>query len=151
MTTCGTAGACRWPSITPGFWPTPIDRARAKLEYTSLATTFLDDPFTIADLRRVYETVWGVRLHAANFRRKVLSTPGFVVSTGEVRGRGRAELYRRGTVARLHPAILRPTSERGTSEAEAKPYQHRAREAQLPALSYRRSPRRKTTRAITTQ
>jgi 8-oxo-dGTP diphosphatase len=85
-----------------------IDRARAKLEYTSLATTFLDDPFTIADLRRVYETVWGVRLHAANFRRKVLSTPGFVVPTGEVRGRGRAELYRRGTVARLHPAILRP-------------------------------------------
>jgi 8-oxo-dGTP diphosphatase len=85
-----------------------VDRARAKLEYTSLATTFLDDPFTIADLRRVYETVWGVRLHAANFRRKVLSTPGFVVPTGEVRGRGRAELYRRGTVARLHPAILRP-------------------------------------------
>jgi 8-oxo-dGTP diphosphatase len=85
-----------------------VDRARAKLEYTSLATTFLDDPFTIADLRRVYETVWGVRLHAANFRRKVLSTPGFVVPTGEVRGRGRAELYRRGTVTRLHPAILRP-------------------------------------------
>jgi 8-oxo-dGTP diphosphatase len=85
-----------------------LDRARAKLEYTSLAATFLDDPFTIADLRRVYETVWGVRLHAANFRRKVLSTPGFVVPTGEVRGRGRAELYRRGTVARLHPAILRP-------------------------------------------
>jgi 8-oxo-dGTP diphosphatase len=85
-----------------------LDRARAKLEYTSLATTFLDDPFTIADLRRVYETVWGVRLHAANFRRKVLSTPGFVVPTGQVRGRGRAELFRRGTVARLHPAILRP-------------------------------------------
>jgi 8-oxo-dGTP diphosphatase len=85
-----------------------VDRARAKLEYTSLATTFVDDPFTIADLRRVYETVWGVRLHAANFRRKVLATPGFVVPTGEVRGRGRAELYRRGTVARLHPAILRP-------------------------------------------
>jgi 8-oxo-dGTP diphosphatase len=85
-----------------------VERARAKLETTSLATTFLDDPFTIADLRRVYETVWGVRLHAANFRRKVLSTPGFVVPTGEVRGRGRAELYRRGTVARLHPAILRP-------------------------------------------
>jgi len=86
-----------------------VDRARAKLEYTSLATTFLDEPFTVADLRRVYETVWGVRLHAANFRRKVLSTPGFVVATGDHRttGRGRAELYRRGGVTRLHPPLLR--------------------------------------------
>jgi 8-oxo-dGTP diphosphatase len=87
-----------------------IDRARAKLEYTSLATTFLDDPFTIADLRRVYEAVWGVELHPANFRRKVLSTPGFVVPTGEERstGRGWAELYTRGTTTQLHPALLRP-------------------------------------------
>jgi 8-oxo-dGTP diphosphatase len=88
-----------------------VDRARAKLEYTSLATTFLEEPFTIADLRRVYETVWGVELHPANFRRKVLSTPGFVVATGDERstGRGWAELYRRGGTARLHPPILRPT------------------------------------------
>lgn len=89
-----------------------IERARAKLEYTGLATTFLDEPFTIADLRRVYETVWGVPLHAANFRRKVLSTPGFVEPTGEklATGRGWAELYRRGTTAHLHPAIPRPTT-----------------------------------------
>lgn len=87
-----------------------VGRARAKLEYTSLATTFLDEPFTIADLRRVYEAVWGVELHPANFRRKVLSTPGFVVPTGDHRatGRGWAELYARGAVTQLHPAILRP-------------------------------------------
>jgi 8-oxo-dGTP diphosphatase len=87
-----------------------VDRARAKLEYTSLATTFLDEPFTIADLRRVYEAVWGVELHPANFRRKVLSTPGLVVPTGEERatGRGWAELYTRGTTTHLHPALLRP-------------------------------------------
>jgi 8-oxo-dGTP diphosphatase len=87
-----------------------VDRARAKLEYTSLATTFLQEPFTIADLRRVYETVWGVELHPANFRRKVLSTRGFVVRTGEERatGRGWAELYTRGTTTHLHPALLRP-------------------------------------------
>jgi 8-oxo-dGTP diphosphatase len=87
-----------------------VDRARAKLEYTSLATTFLDEPFTIADLRRVYEAVWGVELHPANFRRKVLSTPGLVVATGEERstGRGWADLYRRGTTTQLHPAFLRP-------------------------------------------
>jgi len=87
-----------------------VDRARAKLEYTSLATTFLDEPFTIADLRRVYEAVWGVELHPANFRRKVLSTRGFVVPTGEERstGRGWAELYKRGGTTHLHPALLRP-------------------------------------------
>jgi 8-oxo-dGTP diphosphatase len=89
-----------------------VERARSKLEYTSLATGFVEEPFTIADLRRVYEAVWSVRLHPANFRRKVLSTPGFVVPTGEDRstGRGRADLYRRGDVTMLHPAILRPAS-----------------------------------------
>jgi 8-oxo-dGTP diphosphatase len=87
-----------------------VERARAKLEYTSLAATFLAEPFTIADLRRVYEAVWGVPLHPANFRRKVLSTPGLVVPTGEERatGRGWAELYRPGGTTQLHPAILRP-------------------------------------------
>jgi 8-oxo-dGTP diphosphatase len=87
-----------------------VERARAKLEYTNLAATFLAEPFTIADLRRVYEAVWGVPLHPANFRRKVLSTPGLVVPTGEERstGRGWAELYRRGDTTQLHPAILRP-------------------------------------------
>lgn len=86
-----------------------VERARAKLEYTSLGTGFIEEPFTIADLRRVYEAVWSVQLHPANFRRKVLSTPGFVVPTGEDRstGRGRAELYRRGDIAHLHPPILR--------------------------------------------
>ena len=86
-----------------------VERARSKLEYTSLATTLLPEPFTIADLRRVYESVWGIELHPANFRRKVLATPGFVVPTGEVRptGRGWAELYSRGGSAQLHPAILR--------------------------------------------
>jgi 8-oxo-dGTP diphosphatase len=87
-----------------------VERARAKLEYTSLATNFLDEPFTIADLRRVYETVWAVHLHPANFRRKVLASPGFVTPTGDRRstGRGWADLYTRGTTAVLHPAILRP-------------------------------------------
>ena len=86
-----------------------IERARAKLEYTTLATAFLDEPFTLGDLRRVYEAVWAESLHEGNFRRKVLSTPGFVEPTGQsARTDGRpAALYRRGGALRLHPAILR--------------------------------------------
>jgi 8-oxo-dGTP diphosphatase len=87
-----------------------VERARAKLEYTSLATSFVDDPFTIADLRRVYEAVWGEPLHAANFRRKVVATPGFVVATGERRSVGRGagvELFGKGGSAVLHPPLLR--------------------------------------------
>lgn len=86
-----------------------VERARSKLEYTNLATTFLEEPFTIADLRRVYEAIWGHSLHPANFRRKVLSTPGLVTPTGDERptGRGWADLYQRGTTTTLHPALLR--------------------------------------------
>ena len=87
-----------------------VERARAKLEYTTLATAFLDEPFTLGELRRVYEAVWGESLHEGNFRRKVLSTPGFVEPTGETAptdGRP-AALYRRGAATRLHPPILRP-------------------------------------------
>jgi 8-oxo-dGTP diphosphatase len=87
-----------------------VERARAKLEYTTLATAFLDEPFTLGELRRVYEAVWGQALHEGNFRRKVLSTPGFVEPTGTTAptdGRP-AALYRRGRATQLHPPILRP-------------------------------------------
>lgn len=89
-----------------------LERARSKLEYTPLASAFCDEPFTLTELRRVYEAAWGVRLDAANFRRKVLSTPGFVEPIGEMgspSGKGRpAELYRRGPAHQLHPPLLRP-------------------------------------------
>ena len=52
----------------------------------------------------------GEPLHEGNFRRKVLSTPGFVEPTGETAptdGRP-AALYRRGAATQLHPPILRP-------------------------------------------
>jgi 8-oxo-dGTP diphosphatase len=86
-----------------------VERARSKLEYTTLATAFVDEPFTIGELRRVYEAVWGMPLHEANFRRKVLGTPAFVEPTGETAptdGRP-AQLYRKGTATSLHPPILR--------------------------------------------
>ena len=48
-----------------------IERARAKLEYTTVAAHFCPPEFTMTQLRRVYETVWGQQLEPANFRRKV--------------------------------------------------------------------------------
>jgi 8-oxo-dGTP diphosphatase len=94
-----------------------LDRARSKLEYTPLATAFVTEPFTISELREVYETVWGEKLHPGNFHRKILSVPGFVESTGDMtqtggaRGGPRSKLYRRGDAALLHPALLRPGRE----------------------------------------
>ena len=89
-----------------------IERLRAKLEYTSLATALLEAPFTLAELRAVYESVWDVELDAANFRRKVVSTPGFVRAAagtappGPSGGRP-ARRYLAGDATRLHPAMLR--------------------------------------------
>jgi 8-oxo-dGTP diphosphatase len=89
-----------------------VERARAKLEYTSLATAFCRDEFTVAELRRVYEIVWGVELDARNFHRKITGTLGFLEATTEMtsRGGGRpAQLYRRGPTNTLNPPILRPS------------------------------------------
>lgn len=85
-----------------------VDRARARLEWTTLATDFVEEEFTIADLRRVYEAIWGLRLDPANFHRKVTTARDFVVETGRTTpvGRGRpAQLYRRGSADRIHPAL----------------------------------------------
>jgi 8-oxo-dGTP diphosphatase len=88
-----------------------VERARAKLEYTPLATAFCPPAFTVADLRGVYETVWRAELDPRNFHRKVTTAEGFVEPTGQSvsRDRGRpAQLYRRGPATLLHPPLLRP-------------------------------------------
>ncbi|MFL6135699.1 MAG: NUDIX hydrolase [Nocardioidaceae bacterium] len=91
-----------------------VERTRAKLEYTNLATAFLGDEFTIAELRHVYEVVWGHPLDAGNFHRKVTRTEGFVEPTGRRQnvGRGRpAELFRAGSEASLNPPLTRRSLE----------------------------------------
>jgi 8-oxo-dGTP diphosphatase len=90
-----------------------VERARAKLEYTSLAAAFCGDEFTVADLRRVYEIVWGASFDPRNFHRKVTSAADFISPTGltTTRDGGRpAQLYRRGTATLLHPPMLRTSS-----------------------------------------
>ncbi len=114
------AAAARWApvaEVSPGLafdhdrvLRDGVARARAKLEYTALAASFCGTAFTVAELRRVYEAVWGRPLDPRNFHRKVTSAPGFLEATGETTTRdgGRpAQLYRRGTAAALHPPLLR--------------------------------------------
>jgi len=78
-----------------------VERVRVELEVTGIATAFVGATFTLAELRAVYEAVWGVQLDAANFRRSVVAEDGWVIPTGR-RARpgpagGRpAELYRPG-------------------------------------------------------
>ncbi|MDO3704042.1 NUDIX domain-containing protein [Micromonospora sp. C28SCA-DRY-2] len=88
-----------------------VERARDKLERTALATAFCGSTFTISDLQDVYEAVWGVRLDARNFYRKVQSVPGFIVPAGPTRkaesGRP-ARLFRPGPQVTLRPPMTRP-------------------------------------------
>ena len=78
-----------------------IERVRVELEVSGIATAFVGTTFTMAELRAVYEAIWGVQLDAANFRRRVVTEEGWVIPTGR-RARpgpagGRpAELYRPG-------------------------------------------------------
>ncbi|WP_159943931.1 MULTISPECIES: NUDIX domain-containing protein [unclassified Nocardiopsis] len=87
-----------------------VEKARERLEYTTVAVSFCREPFAISDLRRVYEVIWGIALDPSNFRRKVLKTAGFVEPTGERRAAeaGRpAALYRFGGARDLYPPLLR--------------------------------------------
>jgi 8-oxo-dGTP diphosphatase len=87
-----------------------VERARERLEFTTLATTFCGPTFTIGDLRNVYEVVWGRQLDPRNFSRKVVNTDGFVERTDERRipevGRP-ATLYVAGPATTLNPPIMR--------------------------------------------
>jgi 8-oxo-dGTP diphosphatase len=87
-----------------------VERARAKLEYSPLATAFCPPEFTISELRGIYEAVWGTPLDPRNFHRKVTKTPDFVTPSGATTTRdgGRpAQLFHRGTATTLHPPMTR--------------------------------------------
>lgn len=92
-----------------------LERVRAKLEYTPVALSFIEqDSFTITELRNVYETVWGRKLHPSNFRRKILAVPGLLnVANGKrVEGAGRpSDLYTAGDAAEIYPPFKRSSEE----------------------------------------
>jgi 8-oxo-dGTP diphosphatase len=78
-----------------------VKRVRVDLELRGIATAFVGTTFTLAELRAVYEAVWGVQLDSANFRRSVLAEDGWVIPTGRRARPGStggkpAELFRAG-------------------------------------------------------
>ncbi|HEX5827328.1 MAG TPA: NUDIX domain-containing protein [Candidatus Limnocylindrales bacterium] len=97
-----------------------VERVRAQLETSAMATAFVGPEFTLTELRTVFEAVWGVRLDAANFRRGVAAR-GWVIPTGRrarpgPEGGKPAELFRAGDawthggpIRRHHPPTERHT------------------------------------------
>ncbi len=91
-----------------------IERVRVELEVSGIATAFVGPTFTMAELRTVYEAIWGVQLDAANFRRSIVAEDGWVIPTGRRRAAGSAggrpaELFKAGGPG--------STAGRSTSEA----------------------------------
>ena len=90
-----------------------LERVRVDLDLRGIATAFVGPTFTVAELRAVYEAVWGVRLDGANFRRSVVTEGGWVIPTGRraqpgASGGKPAELYRAGRMWRHGSPIRRP-------------------------------------------
>ncbi|NUS54523.1 MAG: NUDIX hydrolase [Streptomycetaceae bacterium] len=98
-----------------------VENARAKLEHSALATAFCAPVFTITDLQRVYEAVWGISLDPRNFYRKVQKTSGFIVAAGPERkvtsGRP-ARLFKAGPRKVLYPPMIRPSEPSKTKGPE---------------------------------
>jgi 8-oxo-dGTP diphosphatase len=100
-----------------------VERARAKFEHSPLAAAFCGPVFTLAELQRVYEAVWGVGLDTRNFYRKIQASPDFVVEVEAAKrnGAGRpARLFRRGPGTVLHPPMLRTASHPSTEPDQRK-------------------------------
>ncbi len=90
-----------------------VERVRVDLALSGIATAFVGTTFTLAELRAVYEAVWGVHLDGANFRRSILAEDGWVIPTGRRARPGStggkpAELYRPGRMWKHGGPIRHP-------------------------------------------
>ena len=90
-----------------------IERARDRLEDTTIAASFCGPELTISELRGVYDAVWSTKLDPGNFQRKVKQTNDFLVSlqrtnhSDDKAGRP-AALWSLGSASRLNPPLSRP-------------------------------------------
>ena len=76
-----------------------LERTRSKLEYTALAARFCAPEFTISELRKVYETVWGTVIDPGNFQRQMRKSGAF-------RMVGERRIAQRGAPATGRPPSL---------------------------------------------
>jgi 8-oxo-dGTP diphosphatase len=99
-----------------------VARVRLDLEVSGIATAFVGTTFTLAELRAVYEAVWGVEIDGANFRRSIVADDGWVIATGRMASSGPAggkpaELFRAGRAWKHGGPIKRPRRiSKGTSQ-----------------------------------
>jgi 8-oxo-dGTP diphosphatase len=89
-----------------------VERVRGDLDLTGIAAAFVGPTFTLAELRTVFEAVWGVQLDGANFRRSVVTEEGWVIPTGRrarpgAPGGKPAELFRAGRMWKYSSPIRR--------------------------------------------
>ena len=92
-----------------------VERVRVELEAAGIATAFVGTTFTLAELRAVYEAVWGVQLDAANFRRSVVAEDGWVIPTGR---RARPARPAAGRRSSIEPGGRGATAARSTDSSE---------------------------------
>jgi 8-oxo-dGTP diphosphatase len=98
-----------------------VERVRIDLELKGIAPAFVGTTFTLAELRAVYEAVWGLHLDGANFRRSVLAEDGWVIPTGRraqpgAAGGKPAELYRAGRMWKHGSPVRYPSTQEGRKE-----------------------------------
>ncbi|AOS47134.1 NUDIX hydrolase [Pauljensenia hongkongensis] len=101
-----------------------VERARSKIEYSPLATSFCGPEFTITQLRTAYEAIWGAPLDPRNFHRKATKTASFIEATGRTarEGAGRpAALYRLTPGVDETAFVLDPPLRRPAGPAPAPP------------------------------
>ena len=99
-----------------------VECVRVDVERRGIATAFVGATFTLAELRAVYEAVWGVHLDGANFRRSLLSESGWVIPTGRrarpgATGGKPPELYRAGPRWKHGGPIRPPQPNDGTKRS----------------------------------
>lgn len=58
-----------------------VDRIRSRLETTTIAAQFCPSAFTVAELRKVYETIWNTPLDPGNFQRFVRDSGAFTAAS----------------------------------------------------------------------
>ena len=111
-----------WRSTTPRSSQDGVERARAKLEYTPLAAAFCPPEFTVTELRRVYEVVWGTAARPAQLppqghRDRGLPRADRGTTTRD--GGRPARLYRLGTDRR--PSTRRCSADRSAARGPRYP------------------------------